>query len=114
MRAPMNTTDSHTASRSISGAPFRLIYSVRTPKDRIYADELARRAAHDSGLDVAFVHTRTAPDDETRAVGRICIDDLGSCGWPAELAPTCYICGPAGFLETVSDFLRSRLGQDPY
>jgi ferredoxin-NADP reductase len=89
----------------ISGAPFRLIYSVRTPEDRIYAEELRRRAAEDDGLEVTFVYTRTAPEDEPRPAGRLRIDDLVSYGWPAESEPTCYVCGPTGFVETVSDLL---------
>ncbi|HEY6813855.1 MAG TPA: ferredoxin reductase [Propionibacteriaceae bacterium] len=89
----------------ISGAPFRLIYSIRSPEDRIYSDELRRRAAEDRGLDVTFVYTRAAPEDESRRVGRISLDDLVSYGWPAEQEPTCYVCGPTGFVETVSDLL---------
>jgi ferredoxin-NADP reductase len=89
----------------ISGAPFRLIYSIRSPEDRIYYDELRRRAAEDGGLDVTFVYTRAAPEDEPRRVGRISLDDLVSYGWPAEQEPTCYVCGPTGFVETVSDLL---------
>ena len=37
-----------------SPTPFRLIYSVRTPEDRIYDQELQRRATQDSGLDITF------------------------------------------------------------
>ncbi len=44
-----------------SKAPFRLIYSVRTPADVIYADELRRRVRDDFGLDIAYVYTREAP-----------------------------------------------------
>jgi ferredoxin-NADP reductase len=90
---------------AISGAPFRLIYSVRGPEDRIYHDELRQRAAEDGGLGVTFVYTRTAPGDEARPAGRISLDDLVSYGWPAEAEPTCYVCGPTGFVETVSDLL---------
>jgi ferredoxin-NADP reductase len=95
-----------------SAAPFRLIYSVRGAEDRIYRDELQRRAAEDGGLDVTFLYTRDAPEDEPRPVGRIRLDDLVSHGWPAEAGPTCYVCGPTGFVETVSDLL-IFLGHDP-
>ena len=88
-----------------SGAPFRLIYSVRGPEDRIYHDQLRRRAVEDGGLGVTFIYTRTAPEDEARPAGRISLDDLVSYGWPAEAEPTCYVCGPTGFVETVSDLL---------
>jgi ferredoxin-NADP reductase len=96
----------------ISGAPFRLIYSVRGPDERIYHDELRRRTAEESELSVTFIYTRTAPEDEARPAGRISLDDLISYGWPAEAEPICYVCGPTGFVETVSDLL-IFLGHDP-
>jgi ferredoxin-NADP reductase len=96
----------------VGGAPFRLIYSVRGPDDRIYQNELRRRVAEDGALDVTFVYTRAAPEDEPRPVGRISLDDLVSNGWPAELEPTCYVCGPTAFVETVADLL-IFLGHDP-
>jgi ferredoxin-NADP reductase len=95
-----------------SGAPFRLIYSLREPTDRIYHDELRRRDAEDAGLDVTFVYTRSAPADSSRPVGRISLDDLASHGWPAEVEPTCYVCGPTGFVEAVAELL-IFLGHDP-
>jgi ferredoxin-NADP reductase len=93
-------------------ARFRLIYSVREPADRIYDHEMRRRVAEDSGLDVSVVYTRTAPEGESRPTGRISIDDLVSYGWAAELEPTCYVCGPTGFVETVANLL-IFLGHDP-
>ena len=101
--------------RSRDGAsptPFRLIYSVRTPGDRIYDHELRRRATEDDGLDITFLYTRTAPEGETRSVGRVSADDLIAYGWRADLKPTCYVCGPTAFVETVSDLLVG-LGHDP-
>ena len=65
------------ARAGASRAPFRLVYSVRTPADRIYATELRRRAGEDGGLDVAWVHTRAAPDGDPRPPGR-----CGPTTWP--------------------------------
>jgi ferredoxin-NADP reductase len=96
----------------ISPAPFRLIYSVRSPEDRIFDHELRRRAIEDGELDVRFIYTRTAPDDEARPVGRITADDLVSLGWAPESKPRVYVCGPTGFVESVSDLLVG-LGHDP-
>jgi ferredoxin-NADP reductase len=93
-------------------APFRLIYSVRGPADRIYDHELQRRVGEDSDLDVTLIYTRTAPAGAPRPTGRISIDDLVSYGWAAELEPTCYVCGPTGFVETVANLL-IFLGHDP-
>jgi len=37
---------------------------------------------------------------------------LISYGWAAELEPTCYVCGPTGFVETVANLL-IFMGHDP-
>lgn len=100
------------ARDGISRAPFRLIYSMRTPVDRIYDHELQRRATENGELEIRFIYTRTAPEDETRPVGRIAADDLVSGGWAPESSPTVYVCGPTGFVEGVSDLLVG-LGHDP-
>jgi ferredoxin-NADP reductase len=96
----------------IRPAPFRLIYSVRSPDDRIYAAELERRGHEDADLDLGFVYTRSAPAGERRPVGRITPEDLTGYGWPADAAPTCYVCGPTAFVERVSDLL-VELGHHP-
>ncbi|MEU4567749.1 ferredoxin reductase [Micromonospora sp. NPDC023956] len=86
-------------------APFRLIYSVRTPADVFYADELRRRIRDDRGLDVTYVYTRQAPDGWRDEPHRIGPADVHRHGWPPELEPLCYVCGPTGFVETVADLL---------
>ncbi|WP_329010963.1 ferredoxin reductase [Micromonospora rifamycinica] len=86
-------------------APFRLVYSVRTPADVIYADELRTRNRDDLGLDVTYVYTRQAPDGWRGEPHRIGLADVNTHGWPAELEPLCYVCGPTGFVETVADLL---------
>ncbi len=93
------------ARAGVSRAPFRLVYSVRAPDDRIYADELRRRAAEDGGLDVAYVYTREAPEADPRGPGRIRAEDLAAHGWPPDFEPTCYVCGPTAFVETVAGLL---------
>ncbi len=100
------------ARAGASRAPFRLVYSVRTPEDRIYAGELRRRAAEDGGLDVAFVYTRQAPPDSPRPPGRIGADDLVAHGWPPDFEPTCYVCGPTPLVEAVAGLLVAE-GHDP-
>ncbi|KXK58856.1 oxidoreductase [Micromonospora rosaria] len=88
-----------------SPAPFRLIHSVRTPADALYADELRRRARDDPGLDVAYVYTREAPADWPGGPHRIGAADLTRHGWPPDRTPLCYVCGPTGFVEAVADLL---------
>jgi ferredoxin-NADP reductase len=95
-----------------SRVPFRLVYSVRTPQDVYFADELRRRVRDDAGLDVQLVHTRQAPEDATEPPGRLSVATLNTYGWPAEFAPNCFVCGPTGFVETAADILVG-LGHDP-
>jgi ferredoxin-NADP reductase len=100
------------ARDGFSRTPFRLIYSLRTPQDRIFDHELRQRARENGGFEVSFIYTRTTPEEDPRPVGRITADDLISHGWAPELTPTVYVCGPTGFVETVSNLLVG-LGHDP-
>jgi ferredoxin-NADP reductase len=79
-----------------SRVPFRLLYSVRTPEDRLYAAELARPVG---GLDITYVYTRQG---ERRRVG---IADVVNSGWPPDFDPQVFVCGPNGFVETVANIL---------
>jgi ferredoxin-NADP reductase len=100
------------ARAGASRAPFRLVYSVRTPDDRIYAAELRRRAAEDGGLDVTYVYTREAPPGSPRPPDRIRADDLVAHGWPPDFEPTCFVCGPTPLVEAVAGLLVGW-GHDP-
>jgi ferredoxin-NADP reductase len=95
-----------------SRVPFRLIYSVRSPADLYYADELRVPRPGDGGLDVSYVFTREAPDGYSRPTGRIAVADINNGGWPPEFEPNCFVCGPTGFVEIVADILVA-LGHDP-
>jgi ferredoxin-NADP reductase len=92
--------------------PFRLIYSCRTPADLIYADELRTRTRDDHGLDVALIFTREAPEGSRRPPQRVNLPAIAENGWPPEFQPSCFVCGPTGFVETVSDILVAQ-GHDP-
>jgi ferredoxin-NADP reductase len=98
-------------ARAGSRAPFRLLASVRTPEDRLYADELRRRRLSDPGLDVTWLFTRVG-EDGGRPVGRLRAEDLRDWGWPPDFEPLVFVCGPTGFVETASDLLVG-LGHDP-
>ena len=97
-----------TRAATRSRVPFRLVYSIRTPQDGFYAEELRRRVRDDGGLDVTYVHTRSGPGP----VGRLGVATLNTHGWPPDFAPAGFVCGPTGFVETVSDILVA-LGHDP-
>ncbi|MEV4512971.1 ferredoxin reductase [Dactylosporangium sp. NPDC049525] len=84
--------------------PFRLLYSVRTPQDVIYAAELRQRARDDRGLDVEYVYTRVRGS-------RVGVADVNTHAWPADFKPAVFVCGPTGFVETVADIMVA-LGHD--
>jgi len=86
-----------------SRVPFRLIYSVRTPEDVIYANELRMM---EGGLDVHLFFSRGVTPR------RIGVADINTHGWPADFEPDCFVCGPTGFVETVADILVA-LGHRP-
>ena len=95
--------------QSGSRAPFRLLYSVRTPADRMYLPELQDP---DPGVDVRFLYTRQAPEGWPRPPGRLAAADLEAFAWPPAAAATAYVCGPTGFVEHAADLLVD-LGHDP-
>jgi ferredoxin-NADP reductase len=83
-----------------SSAPVRLLYSVRTPDAVFYGPELERwRDA------TTIAYTRVAPEGSARPAGRVDAGLVMDACWPALDLPTCYVCGPTGFVEAVSDLL---------
>lgn len=85
-----------------SRVPFRLLYSVRSPDDLLYRAELRKGSP---GLDTAYLYTRETPGGTPRPPGRVTPDDLVRNGWPPDFEPTCYVCGPTGFVEKVAAYL---------
>ncbi len=101
-------------TRRVAGVrtPVRLLYSVRSPADVYYGDELRRPSRADDGVDVTFVYTRATPAQWPEPPRRIAIADLEAGGWPPDFEPSCFVCGPTGFVEVVADMLVA-LGHDP-
>jgi ferredoxin-NADP reductase len=95
-----------------SPAPMRLIYSARTPGTVLYQDELRRVAGHEPELRVDLVYTREAPAGWSGPVGRLDPAKLAALAWPASAAPSCFVCGPTGFVEAVANLLVDQ-GHDP-
>ncbi|GAB2451340.1 ferredoxin-NADP reductase [Conyzicola lurida] len=91
----------HAASGST--APFRLLYSVRTPEDVFFKDELARLAS--PTFEITWVYTRAAPADWPTKPGRVSHDILAASVIPAGDNPSVFVCGPTGFVESVADLL---------
>ncbi|HEY2674853.1 MAG TPA: ferredoxin reductase [Rugosimonospora sp.] len=95
-------------ARVRSTAPFSLLYSVRSPDDVFYADELSRLAGDSSGLNLSLLYTRSAPEGTRRPVGRIGADDLAGTGSPSGAGSRAYVCGPTAFVEAVAVLLQQQ------
>jgi ferredoxin-NADP reductase len=91
-------------SPSAPSGPMRLVYSVRTPDDVIYAAELGELATS-GGLAVHFAYTRTAPSGSPGRPGRLDAATLGELAWPPDARAISYVCGPTGFVEAMADLL---------
>lgn len=87
-----------------SDVPFQLLYSLRTPETRYYADELDGLV--DSGrLRVDYVFTRRAPAGAGRPAGRPDRDEFAERIIPVERAPEVRVCGPTAFVEQYAQWL---------
>jgi ferredoxin-NADP reductase len=93
-------------------APFRLVYSIRSPDTELYQEELAERQHRGDGLDVTYVYTRTTPPGWPVRPGRINAGVLASPGWSPDRHPAVFVCGPTPFVEAVADLLVNA-GHDP-
>ena len=101
-------------SRALAGstASFRLLYSVRKPEAVLYREELQALSDQDHSLGLTYAYTRVAPKDWPRLPGRIDAALIADATWPSNLAPTCYVCGPTPFVESVVGLL-SAFGNSP-
>jgi ferredoxin-NADP reductase len=87
--------------RALPQVPVRLLYSVRSPDDVFYRDEL--------GEETTLTYTRRTPENWSGATGRIDAELVGRLGWPDGMA---YVCGPNGFVETATRLLMEA-GYEP-
>ncbi len=92
-------------TRSGSKALTRLLYSLRTPSDVIYASELQQLSQPGSGLEVFLTYTRSQPAGWKGYARRIDRDMLGEVIGPLGLMPLAYICGPTLLVEAAADLL---------
>jgi ferredoxin-NADP reductase len=93
-----------------SSTPTSLVYSTRSPETAIYRTEIDALAARGDGLAVTWAWTRKAPG--RAPTGRVDAALLAAATWPPADQPTCYVCGPTGFVEAVADLLVGA-GHDP-
>ena len=78
--------------RTMPDLPMRLVYSVRTSEDVIYADEL--------GDETTLTFTREPPPDWTGHTGRIDAELVGRAS-----GGLAFVCGSNGFVETATGLL---------
>jgi ferredoxin-NADP reductase len=100
-----------TRERTGATAPFRLIYSVRSPEAIYYAGELHRLASRDNGVAVTFAYTRTAPPNWARNPQRIDAALVEAEAFEASQNAGAYVCGPTGFVELAAGLL-TQAGYD--
>jgi ferredoxin-NADP reductase len=100
---PFRSIVRHWASGPRTVRP-RLVYSARSLGDVIYRQELTEFADAD-GLDLRLALTREWPDDWQGQRGRVDRSLLETVAWPVSDDPIAYVCGPNGFVETVSHTL---------
>ena len=110
-------THAAVGGRAGGAAPIRLLYSVRDPGSTFYRDELARLGRQPSVQRgdvprVSYVYTRSAPPGWPCRIGRLDRVTLAESTWVPGQAPTCYVCGPTGFVESTADLL-IEAGHDP-
>jgi len=108
---PLMSMIRHRAAEG-STAPVRLLYSSRTVADVVYREELERRAAEEDGLEVFQTLTRERPDGWRGFARRVDDELLAEVAWPPTDAARVFVCGPTGFVESVSGGL-VRLGHRP-
>lgn len=96
----------------VGSTDFRLIYSVRSPADVYYAKELEQLDRECGWLHVEVIYTREATAETIRPPGRVDVDDLEAAGWTPDDDVRIYVCGPTGFVESVTTKLIG-LGHPP-
>jgi ferredoxin-NADP reductase len=98
--------------RAHATIPARLLYSVRTPEDVIYFEELMQRRAFDEGLEVVYTFTRSQPPEWDGYARRIDREMLAEVAGPLGKAPRTYLCGPTLLVESAASWL-VEIGVDP-
>lgn len=92
-------------ARARSTVPTRVLYSVRSPDDVIYFEELMQRRAFDDGLEVIYTFTRSQPADWTGYARRIDNQMLAEVAGPLGDQTLAYVCGPTSLVEVVANGL---------
>lgn len=94
-----------------SDAEARIVYSARSLDEVLYRKEFAFITS-DYGIGMHTVLTRSWPEDWSGHRGRVNSELLREIVWPPDQRPLVFICGPTGFVESISQQLVG-LGHDP-
>jgi ferredoxin-NADP reductase len=89
----------HHAAIDHQGA-MHLVYSARTQCDLLYRDELNRLVSGHRAVTTTL--TREPPGSWDGRRGRVDHEMLDETGWPPDVLPHCYVCGPTSFVEAVA------------
>ena len=80
-----------------------LVYSARTHGDVLYGHELEKLESNRRAVTITL--TRQSSPSWSGRQGRVDGELLAEAGWPADVEPRCYVCGPTPFVEAVADTL---------
>ena len=95
-----------------NGTPVHYLASARSIDRLIYFDELSAMAREDPGVSLVHTLTRSHPEDWGGPTRRVDVEMLSVPGFAPADAPDIFVCGPTGFVESVSQGLVA-IGHDP-
>ncbi|GAA3314812.1 MULTISPECIES: ferredoxin reductase [Arthrobacter] len=99
----MSMIRAHHASEN--PAPFRLLYSLKSPEAGFYAEELQTLGEESRKLIIDYVYTRKAPEGWPTPPQRLTAETLLANVLPTDPTPEIFICGQTVFVETVAEWL---------
>jgi ferredoxin-NADP reductase len=85
--------------------PTRLLWSIGTPGDAIFGEELHAAAASDHGFELVPTYTREAPPGWEGYRRRVDREMLSEVAWPAGESALAFVCGPTAFVEVAAGAL---------
>ncbi|TGE04092.1 ferredoxin reductase [Hymenobacter fodinae] len=89
--------------------PTVLLYSVRTPEEVIYQQELLAMAQADPSFSLVLTYTRQSPAGWTGNQRRLDAAMLQEAVGQLPTSPQCFICGPTGLVESAATLLAQHL-----
>ncbi|MBO0357918.1 ferredoxin reductase [Hymenobacter sp. BT186] len=88
--------------------PVVLLFSVRSPEEVIYQNELEAQAQTDPAFTLLLTYTRQAPANWTGYQRRLDAAMLTEAVAHLPGPPQCYICGPTGLVESAATLLQAQ------